>query len=56
VLISGGDARAERRRFNEEVLDTARPIHRLAGDLVAKVRDEADGILANARRRSSRLR
>src|SRR5215212_6214260 len=41
VLISDGGERADRRRFNEEVLDTDRPVHRLAGDIVAILREEA---------------
>jgi hypothetical protein len=41
VLISDGAERADRRRFNEEVLDTAHPVHRLASDIVAAVREEA---------------
>jgi cytochrome P450 len=41
VLVSDGAERADRRRFNEEVLDTAHPVHRLASDIVAAVREEA---------------
>jgi len=41
VLISHGRQRAERRRFNEAVLDTSQPVHQMAGSIVAKVRDEA---------------
>jgi cytochrome P450 len=40
VLISRGIERAERRRFNEAVLDTGRPLHRLAGQFVAIVEEE----------------
>ncbi len=50
VLISGGEERADRRGFNERVLDTASPVHHLAGDLVPKVQDEAEAMLAAARR------
>jgi cytochrome P450 len=42
VLVSHGPERAERRRFNEAVLDTDRPQHRLADDLLAKAIDETD--------------
>jgi cytochrome P450 len=40
VLISRGPVRAERRRFNEEVLETGRERHRLADTMAAKVREE----------------
>jgi cytochrome P450 len=51
ALISHGADRAERRRFNEEVLDTALPAHRLAERFLQVVADEADGILQAARAR-----
>src|SRR5204863_312580 len=37
VLISRGAAREARRDLNEQALDTGRPVHRLGGQLVAKV-------------------
>ena len=46
VLLSHGGARAERRRFNEEVLDSGCPMHRLADVFTAVVRDEATRLLA----------
>ncbi|MFG2003265.1 cytochrome P450 [Spirillospora sp. NPDC048911] len=46
LLTARGAERADRRRFNEAVLDTARPVHR-HGDLIAsKVADEATGLMA----------
>ena len=48
VLISHGRERAERRRFNEAVLDTGRPVHSMADRIVATVRDEADQLAAQA--------
>jgi cytochrome P450 len=51
VLISHGRERADRRRFNEEVLDTNRPVHRLAERFVPVVYEEADSMLASARHR-----
>jgi cytochrome P450 len=53
VLISHGAQRAARRHFNEAMLDSARPLHRLAGELVPKVREEAAYILELARRSGS---
>jgi cytochrome P450 len=49
VLISHGAQRADRRRFNEEALDSARPVHRLAESFLPKVDEEAGRILAAAR-------
>jgi cytochrome P450 len=40
VLISSGPERADRRRFNEEVLDAHRPVHRLAESFVEIVESE----------------
>jgi cytochrome P450 len=40
VLISHGAERADRRRFNEEVLDTPRPVHRFAEAITGKVEEE----------------
>lgn len=48
-LISEGPERAERRRFNDEVLDSAREVHRLADRFLAVVEQEAAGILRTAR-------
>ncbi|GAA5055330.1 cytochrome P450 [Thermocatellispora tengchongensis] len=45
LLISPNELRAERRRFNEEVLATGRAMHPLAGALAAKVREEAGALL-----------
>jgi cytochrome P450 len=50
VLISHGPERADRRRFNEQVLDTDRPSHRLAERFTSVVREEAEVLLAAARR------
>lgn len=41
VLISEGPERAVRRRFNEDVLDTARPVHRHADAIRSRVADAA---------------
>src|SRR3954470_15723639 len=41
VLISHGAERAERRRFNEAVLDSSAPVHTLAESLLAKLHAEA---------------
>jgi cytochrome P450 len=46
VLISHGRERADRRRFNEQVLGDPLPIHPLADDLLAKVVDEAETLVA----------
>lgn len=46
VLISDAADRPDRRRFNEAVLDTARPVHRLAGTMAAVAREEAGALLA----------
>ena len=50
VLISSGEERADRRRFNESVLDTGCPMHRLAERFRAVVEEEAAALLARARR------
>lgn len=50
LLISPADARPDRRRFNEAVLDSGAPVHGMAGDLVAKVREEAGTVIAPAAR------
>jgi cytochrome P450 len=46
ALISHGAERAERRRFNEEVLESRCPVHSLADRLAAVVREEASDLLA----------
>jgi hypothetical protein len=50
VLPSAPEERPERRRFNERVLDTPSPIHRLGGQLVTAVREEAGELVAIADR------
>lgn len=51
VLISHGPERTIRRRFNEDVLDHTRSVHRLAGSFLSIVDEEAARILAAARER-----
>jgi len=46
ALISDGLERTVRRRFNEETLDTAAAVHRLADDFLAVVDQEAAALLA----------
>ncbi|MCB4823300.1 cytochrome P450 [Roseicella aerolata] len=48
-LISEGPERTERRRFNEEVLDSRRDVHRMAGHFMEVVGQEAAGMLEAAR-------
>jgi len=48
VLISGGEARADRRRFNESVLDSGAPVHRQATSMVRVAREEAALVRAAA--------
>jgi hypothetical protein len=50
VLISRGEDRADRRRFNEAVLDTGCPMHRLAERFHTVVEEESGALLARARR------
>jgi cytochrome P450 len=50
VLVSHGAERAERRRFNEEVLEAERPVHGHAEVFVGKVRDEGRALVAASRR------
>lgn len=50
VLISRGEDRIDRRRFNEAVLDTGCPMHRLAERFRTVVEEEAGAVLARARR------
>lgn len=45
VLISRGEQRRERRRVNEDVLDTGHPVHHDAEAIVAAVRDEVAQLL-----------
>lgn len=45
VLISQGGPRGERREFNEDVLDTQRPLHQLSADIVKKVTAECDRLI-----------
>ena len=51
VLISRGPERADRRRFNEEVLEPERPVHHLAGRFLAVVGEETDLLLGAVRHR-----
>jgi cytochrome P450 len=48
VLVSEGPERADRRRFNEEVLDTSSPVHELSASFVTKLREEAAVLLSEA--------
>jgi cytochrome P450 len=50
VLPSSPEDRPERRRFNEQILDTPSPIHQLGEQLVATVREEAAELVAGAER------
>jgi cytochrome P450 len=50
VLISHGGERADRRRFNEQVLDSERPAHRHAERFTSVVREEADTLVAMGER------
>ena len=47
VLVSHGAERADRRRFNEAVLDTDRPVHSSAEAITAKIQDEAGALLGS---------
>jgi cytochrome P450 len=49
VLISHGPERADRRRFNEQVLADPLPIHPLADALLGKVVDEAETLVSQVR-------
>lgn len=49
VLLSEGAERAVRRPFNEAVLDTAHPMHRMSASFVPLIEEEAVRILAAAR-------
>lgn len=48
VLVSRGRQRADRRRFNQAVLEAHRPMHQLAAAVTAKVREEARLLLDRA--------
>jgi hypothetical protein len=48
VLISDAADRPDRRRWNEAVLDTAAPLHHLAGPMAAVARHEARTLLTRA--------
>jgi Cytochrome P450 len=52
VLISRGPERSERRRYNEEVLDSNSPLHRLAAKFVELVREELHDLLPTTNRSS----
>jgi len=47
LTISRGDLWANRRAFAEAVLDTGKPLHRLADGFAALAVEEADGLLAS---------
>jgi len=49
ALISEGAERADRRRFNERVLDSDHPVHRIADAFLAVVEEEAVGLLRRTR-------
>jgi cytochrome P450 len=48
VLVSHGSTRGDRRRFNEQVLDTGDTIHGLAGPMTRKIHEEARLVLNRA--------
>lgn len=48
VLVSSGEARADRRRFNESVLDAGAPVHSQAASMVRVAREEAALVRAAA--------
>jgi cytochrome P450 len=49
VLASSPEDRPDRRRFNEQALETGNPMHRLAPELTAGMREEVDGLVAEVR-------
>jgi cytochrome P450 len=53
VLISHGPERADRRRFNEDVLDTDRPVHSLGETFAAKIAEEVDAMQREAAKNGS---
>jgi cytochrome P450 len=52
-LISHGTDRADRRRFNEDVLDHHREVHRLADRFVTAAGEEASQLRSHVRRRGA---
>jgi cytochrome P450 len=48
VLVSTGPVRERRRRFNEAVLETSRPVHHLGGRFAAVIETEVTGMLDQA--------
>lgn len=50
-LISTGPERRVRRDFNEQVLDTDRPVHALADDILLKIEQEMQRLLAGTKGR-----
>jgi cytochrome P450 len=50
VLASAPEDRPDRRRFNEQALDTGNPMHRMAPALTAAMREEADELADEALR------
>ncbi|MCI2267013.1 cytochrome P450 [Sediminivirga luteola] len=55
ALVSHGTERAQRRRLNEQVLDDGHPVHRMAGDFLPVVEQEAVALLETADRAGSVL-
>jgi cytochrome P450 len=55
ALISHGAERAERRRYNEEILQSGRPMHTLADRFAAVARQEGEELLDRARHRGGEL-
>lgn len=55
ALVSHGPERAERRRFNEDVLQTECPVHGLGANFVKVVEQEADELLHFVDQRGGRL-
>jgi cytochrome P450 len=51
VLLARGPARADRRRYNEAVLDSERPAHHLADRFLPVVHEEVERLLDEAGRR-----
>jgi cytochrome P450 len=51
ALISHGAERADRRRYNEQVLESDRPVHHLAEHFLRVVREEAEGLIRMTDRR-----
>jgi len=55
VLISRGSERVDRRRFNEQVLEAGRPVHRLGQEFLRVVESEAAGLRRHVRGQSNTL-